>query len=136
MVTSEATEFFWRGGGRPFWAAPGKLLSSIVAAQPFLGQLAAAPPGGSARQHDVAPPGQRRGEALERLAAHHHRPAERQRLEPAEVGGQVPGQPAVAPDHAIGGARQHERDHGAVAAGVPNIVAHCGAYRSSRIVMP
>src|SRR3546814_10322413 len=64
-----------------------------------------------ARQDDVAATGERRGEALEGLAAHDHRPPHRQRLEALEIGGKVPRQLPVAADHTVFGAREHQRDH-------------------------
>ena len=65
----------------------------------------------AARQHQVAPAGQRAAERLGGLAAHQHRLPERERLEAAQVVGQVPGQGAVAPDRvaAIERAHQHQR---------------------------
>jgi hypothetical protein len=68
------------------------------------------PPVAAARQHDVAASGEQAGQALEGLAAHDHRRAERQRLEALQVLGEVPGQRAVAPDHAIAGARDDQDD--------------------------
>src|SRR3546814_15048133 len=48
--------------------------------------------------------------AVEGLAAHDHRRAHGQRLEPSEIGGQPPRKPALATDHAIVGARDDEDD--------------------------
>jgi hypothetical protein len=66
-----------------------------------------------ARQHDMPPARQRARKALEGLAAHDHRLAHGQRLEALEVGRDVPGQPALAPDRAVGGAGVDEEYLGA-----------------------
>jgi hypothetical protein len=57
-----------------------------------------------AGEHDVAATGQGRIEAFEGLAAHDHRLAVGERLEVPQVRRNVPGQPAILADRAIGGA--------------------------------
>ena len=66
------------------------------------------PPRGIAGQHDMAAAGEQAGQRFEGLAAHHHRLVHGQRLEPLEVGGQVPGH---APIFANGAVCRHCHDH-------------------------
>ena len=67
-------------------------------------------PAAVAGQDDVPAARQQPGQAVEGLAAHHHRAAHGQRLEALEVGGDVPWQAVVLADHAIAGAGDDDDD--------------------------
>ena len=69
-------------------------------------------PAAVTRQHDVTATGQQPRKAVERLATHHHRASHRQRLEPLEVGGKMPGQFAIAPDYTVLRTSNDEGDRG------------------------
>ena len=68
------------------------------------------PPVGIAREDDMPPSRQEPGQAVERLAAHDQHAAHGQRLEPLEIGGDVPRQPAILADHAVAGAGDDQGD--------------------------
>jgi FAD/FMN-containing dehydrogenase len=63
-----------------------------------------------AAENDVPSAGQQAGQTLERGPSHDHNAAHRQRLEPLEVGRNVPRQLAATPDHAISGAGDDHRN--------------------------
>ena len=70
-------------------------------------------------------------QAVEGLAAHHHRLAHGQRLEALEVGGQAPGQIALIADRAIGGAGIDQDDFGVHGSACPTRVT-CPILRPER----
>ncbi len=69
------------------------------------------PPLAIPRDDDVAALGQQARKAVEGLAAHHHRGAERQPLEALEVLREVPGQGSVASDDPVPRAGDDQLDH-------------------------
>ena len=67
-------------------------------------------PVGVPGKDDVAPARKQARQAFERLSAHHHDAAHRQRLEALEVSGKVPGQLAAASDNAVSCASEDKGD--------------------------
>src|SRR6185436_9730567 len=82
----------------------------------------------ASRHDDRRPPGEWMSDRLVRLPPHHEDVAERQLLEPAQVVGEVPREPAVDADDAVPRDRGDDRD-GHTAIG-PRI-AGCGSYPST-----
>ena len=104
----------------PRSACPPASRSALFDIARDLGALGA--PAGVARQDDMPPAGKQPGQAFERLSPHDHRAAHGQRLEPLEVGGDVPGHGPAAADHAVLRACDDEGDgrpgHATALAGV------------------